>query len=337
MAWKDHLRADPLPWLLEKDDPGPRYLALRDIMAVPPEDRELRRARRLAHTNGPIAAILAKMTPDGYWARPGSGYNPKYRSGVWSLTLLAQLGARIEDDRRIDRAIGYYLDHALAPEGQMTSTAGPGGTVDCLQGNMLWALTQLGCEDERLRPAVEWTARSVTGEGVALAEDRSAPMRYYAYKCGPLFACGVNNKLACAWGGVKVVLALASLPGRLSPLTRRALAQGTVFLLDGKPAQAQYPTRDGSRSSRNWWKFGFPVFYVTDLLQNVEALALAGRGRDARLKPAIELIAQKQDERGRWALEYDYAGKTWVDFGAKRKPSKWVTIRALRTLRTVAG
>jgi hypothetical protein len=194
-------------------------------MQVPAEDRELRRTRRLAHANGPIAAILAKMAPEGYWVRPGSGYNPKYRSGVWSLILLAQLGASIEEDKRIETAIGFYLDHALAPAGQISSTTGPGGTIDCLQGNMLWALTQLGCEDARLKPAVEWTARSVTGEGVAPPEERSAPLRWYAYKCGPLFACGVNDKRACAWGGVKVVLALASLPGRPSPLIRRALTQ----------------------------------------------------------------------------------------------------------------
>ncbi len=337
MAWKDHLKADPLPWLLEKDDPGPRYLALRDVAGAAPEDRELRRASRQAHSNGPIAAILAKMSPEGYWARPGSGYNPKYRSGVWSLILLAQLGARIEEDRRIDTAVSYYLDHALAAEGQISSTTGPGGTIDCLQGNMLWALTELGCEDDRLHQAIEWTARSVTGEGLAPGEDRSAPMRFYAYKCGPLFACGVNNKLSCAWGGVKVVLALATLHGRQSGHVHRALAQGTEFLLDGNPAQAQYPTRDGSRPSRNWWKFGFPVFYVTDLLQNVEALARAGRSREARLRPAIDLIWEKQDDLGRWALNYDYTGKTWVDFGVKGMPSKWVTIRALRTLRTLAG
>ncbi len=31
MSWKDNLKADPLPWLLEESDPGVRYLALRDI------------------------------------------------------------------------------------------------------------------------------------------------------------------------------------------------------------------------------------------------------------------------------------------------------------------
>ena len=59
------------------------------------------------------------------------------------------------------------------------------------------------------------------------------------------------------------------------------------------------------------------MFYVTDLLQIVEALVALGYGRDPRLKRALQLIREKQDAHGRWALEYDYTGKTWVDFGAQ--------------------
>ena len=75
------------------------------------------------------------------------------------------------------------------------------------------------------------------------------------------------------------------------------------------------------------------MFYVTDLLQNVEALVALGLGRDPRLTNALELIRQKRDERGRWALEYSYAGKTWGDFGPVRQPNQWVTYRALRVLK----
>lgn len=33
-----------------------------------------------------------------------------------------------------------------------------------------------------------------------------------------------------------------------------------------------------------------------------------------------------------WLLEYDFTGKTWVDFGIKKQPNKWVTLRAWRVL-----
>ena len=335
MAWNDRLTADALPWLLKKDDPGPRYRAMRDVLGLPEDDPELRRARRAAHARGPIAAILAAMDPAGYWETPGPGYNPKYRSSVWSLILLAELGARIEEDRRLATATTYILDHALAPGGQFTASGAPSGTADCLQGNLLWALVELGSHDDRLRAALDWMARSVTGEGIAPAGNRTATVRYYAGKYGPTFACGSNLKQPCAWGGVKVMLALGRFPGRPTPVVKRAIARGGEFLLAGDPAGARYPTTFSNRPSRNWWKFGFPVFYVTDLLQNVEALAAAGFARDPRLARAIDLIYEKQDTLGRWSLDYDYAGKTWVDFGRKNEPNKWVTLRALRTLKAV--
>lgn len=75
------------------------------------------------------------------------------------------------------------------------------------------------------------------------------------------------------------------------------------------------------------------MFYVTDLLQNVEALVRLGLGADPRLARALNIIREKRDSQGRWILEYDYTGKIWVDFGVKRQPSKWVTLRALRTLK----
>ncbi len=77
------------------------------------------------------------------------------------------------------------------------------------------------------------------------------------------------------------------------------------------------------------------MFYVTDLLQNVEALVGLGYGRDPRLAAALDLIRAKADGEGRWALEYDYKGKTWVDFGPLKQPNKWVTLRAWRVLKNV--
>lgn len=325
---------DALSWLLEPDDPGVRYLALRDLLERPADDPELLAARRRAHTAGPIAAVLDAMTPQGYWVEPGPGYNPKYRATVWSVILLAQLGARVEEDERIGRACTYLLDHALAPGGQWTASDAPSGTADCLQGNLCWALLTLGYDDPRLVSAFEWMARTVTGEGVAPSSQRDAAVRYYAGKCGPGFACGANNGLPCAWGAAKVMLAFGQWPAeRRTPLIERAIEQGVEFLLGVDPATAAYPSGYADKPSGNWWKFGFPVFYVTDILQIVEALAALGRIHDPRLANALALVRGKQDAQGRWPLEYDYTGKTWIDFGPKKQPNKWVTLRALRALK----
>ena len=121
-----------------------------------------------------------------------------------------------------------------------------------------------------------------------------------------------------------------------SPVTVRAIQQGVEFLLGVDPASAAYPSGWSEKPSGNWWKFGFPVFYVTDILQIVEALVALGHGSDRRLANALRLVREKQDAQGRWALEYDYTGKTWVDFGPKKQPNKWVTLRACRALKAAA-
>jgi hypothetical protein len=324
---------NPIDWLLKPDDPGVRYLALRDLIEA--DAKELATAAKLAHSEGQIAQILAKMKKEGYWEKPGAGYSPKYTGTVWSLILLAQLGASLKTDNRIATACSYVLEHALTEGGQFSVNGPPSGTIDCLQGNLCTALLDLGCQDTRLDKAFEWMARSVTGQGVAPVAHKEASVRYYAGKCGPNFACGANNKLPCAWGAAKVMLAFSKLPEeKKTPLIRKAIQTGVDFLFSTDPAEANYPSGYSNKPSGNWWKFGFPVFYVTDILQIVEALVGLGYGDDPRLAKAIKTINEKQDDQGRWPLEYDYTGKTWVNFGAKKQPNKWVTLRALRVLKS---
>ena len=333
MAKEGKQPANVIDWLLEPEDPGVRYLTLRDLVKA--DAKKLAPAKKAAHEVGPIAVVLKNMHPEGYWQVPGPCYNPKYTGTVWSMTLLGQLGASIDMDRRLGTACVYLLDHSLTKYGAFTASGTPSGFLDCLQGNLCCSLLATGCTDPRLDKAIEWMARSVTGEGIAPFTDKKSKIRYYAAKNGPVFACSGTMGEPCAWGAVDVMLAFGRLPAdKRTPLVGRAIKKGVDFLFSKDPATADYPLGFGSsgQPSRNWWKFGFPNFYVADILQIAEALASLGYGKDPRLANALEIIRNKQDSQGRWSLEYDYKGKTWVDFGPKKQPNKWVTLRALRVL-----
>ncbi len=197
-------------------------------------------------------------------------------------------------------------------------------------------MLDLEFSDPRLESSFNWMARTVTGEGVSPMEEKKAPLRYYSGKIGPDFQCGANNKLSCAWGGTKVMLAFSKIPEEMkTPLIKRAIQKGVDFLFSTDPAEAGYPNGWNLKPSGNWWKFGFPVFYVSDILQIAEVLVSLGYGRDPRLANTIQLITEKQDPDGKWPLEYGYSEKTWIDFGPKKEPNKWVTIRAYQVLNKI--
>lgn len=129
-------------------------------------------------------------------------------------------------------------------------------------------------------------------------------------------ACGG----AARRGGVKVMLAFGQLPpDRRKPLIDAAIQGGVEFLLGMDPAMAAYPTGYSTKPSQSWWKFGFPVFYVTEVLQVVEALVGLGYGGDPRLANALALVRSKQDAQGRWPMEYSYAGRPGWTLARRRR------------------
>ena len=325
-----------IDWLLEEDadNPGVRYFGLTDLLGLPEDAPKVRAARRAVMEHGPVPTILAAQDPAGFWEKPGPGYNPKYRSTVWSMIYLAQLGADPADPA-VRAGGAYLLDHALAANGIFSVSATPSGCIHCLAGNLAAALLDLGFwDDARLQRALEEISVYVTGEKADPAEDAGEAVQYLKSGiCGPGFCCSANDKLPCAWGAVKVVGALARLSReQRSPAMQSALATGVDFLFSVDPATAAYPAGYSDKPSRSWFQFGFPVFYVTDVLQIVEVLGEAGHGDDPRLDNAYDLILEKREQAGRWTMEYSYKGKTWADVEQKKQPSKWVTLRAKRVL-----
>lgn len=326
-----------LDWLLEADpaNPGVRSFALRDLLGQTADAPDVVAARQAVMTSGPVPAILAAQSPDGYWVEPGPGYYPKYTGTVWQVTFLAQLGAD-GSDPRVVAACDYVLDHSRSRYGGFSAGADPAGQIHCLQGNLVAALIDLGrLGDPRLDAALDWLARSITGEGIAPAEEKDAPVRFYrSGNSAPTFACSANNHLPCAWGAVKAMLALSKVPDTArTPAIRAAIKAGSEFLLSRDPAAADYPMGFATKPSQSWFRFGYPIAYVTDVLQTLEVLTALGYSHEARLRPALDLLLSKRDKQGHWRMEYTYNGKMWVVVERKGEPSKWVTLRALRVLR----
>jgi hypothetical protein len=338
MTWQEHLRADPLPWLLAEDTPAVRAATLQRLLGLSPDAPQVRQARRAAMEVDPIRSILDAQDPAGWWSKPGPGYGPKYLGTVWQVIFLDQLGAD-PDHPQVARACEYVLRWCPTSAGGFgCSSVGkeapppPSAVIHCLNGNLLRALIGFDrLDDPRVQAAVQWAARTITGEGVG---------RWYASgTSGPGFACAANQHQPCAWGALKELGALARVPAeRRSPLVQRAVAAGVEFLFSRDPAVADYPMGWGNtKPSSSWFKPGFPSGYVADVLQTVEVLAELGHARDGRLAQALAWVESAQDGQGRWRNRYAYNGKTWVDIERQGQPSKWVTLRACTVLRAAYG
>jgi hypothetical protein len=322
------LKADPLPWLLEMDtdNPGVRYFTLMRLLDLHPDEPEVIEARRAVMANGPVPEILAAQNPAGFWVKPGAGYSPKYRSTVWQIIFLAELGADPSDEQ-VQRGCEYLLNHSPASSGGFSvyNPPVPRGTLHCLNGNLIFALIRLGwVEDPRLQTALDWQARAITGEG---------QIEYHISGTeGPGFACGDNEGQPCGWGASKALRALLELStGQQTPLIERGIQTGKEFLLSRDPSQADYPF--SGRVSSHWFKLGFPLSYWSDVLETVSVLLDAGCKGDPRLENALQIILSKQDNQGRWKLENSLNNKMWTTIEKKGKQSKWITLRVLSVLK----
>ncbi len=203
--------------------------------------------------------------------------------------------------------------------------------LHCLNGNLLRALIGFGwLSDERVQHAVDWQARSITGEGFTQYSQSGTS--------GPRFCCAANVSLPCAWGAIKGLLALARIPPeQRSPSIECAIQQGGAFLLSCDSATATYPDGWGNKKpSPSWFKLGFPLGYVADILENLTVLCELGFAKDPRLQAALAWLLSKQ-EQGRWRNQSATHGKTWVDIEKQGQFSKWVTLRACLVLKMVYG
>ena len=326
--WRDRLRGDPLPWLLDEAHPAIRHLALRDLSGRAPDDPDVKAARDAATRSDPIAAILAVQDPAGWWEKPGHGYSTKYRGTTWSLIFLDQLGADPEEPR-VRAACAYVLANTQTRTGGFGISGTPSSVVHCLNGNLLRALIGFGWfGDERVARAIEWETAAIIGEG---------DPHFNPTTPGPGFRCGYNDGLPCAWGATKALLALARIPvDRRTPAVARAVDAAVRFLLSRDPAVADYPMGYGNtKPSGSWFRLGFPSGYITDVLQVLEALVEAGAGADPRLGHVVEWVLAQQDGQGRWANRHAYTGKMWIDIDAPGTPSRWVTLRVCRVLAAI--
>lgn len=328
--WASALRADPVPWLLEESNPSVRYFTLLDVLGESPRDKQVSAARKAIMREGIVPKILAGQEQGGYWENPEDFYSrTKYKGTVWQLIILAELGADGKD-RRIRKAGNFVLEYSQDRQSGGFSYRGTretggyhSGVIPCLTGNMVWSLIRLGrLNDPGVQRAVNWITRFAR-----LDDGDSRPPKTWPYERWE--QCW--GKHTCLSAAAKFLKALAEIPEeeRSADVLRTIDGATEYFLRHHIFKRSHDPTKD---LKPKWTKVGFPTMWDGDALEVFGTLARLGC-RDPRMRAAADLILSKQDAQGRWPLENTYNGRFRVNIEKKGRPSKWVTLLAVRALR----
>jgi len=303
-TWQKSLKGDPLPWLLEPENPSARYWTLVDVLERPAGDPEASEAREAIARQPLVQELFALQHPEGYW---GDDETKPYtaQGAVAVLGLLHMLGA--VPDKRTAAGCDSLLKFCQHESGGLSlNKTLRSGIFPCTTGEHLPTLVYFGLrEDARVRAAFAF-----------LVEDMST---------GDALDCGRYQHRDCLWGAIAALNGLAVLPADM----RSSQSRQVVEHLANSLLNAQY---DFEGEHKRWLTFGVPRAW--DLLSALKALAAHGYAHDGRFAPLLNRVLERQDDQGRWLC--GSVSRTW-QIDQRNRPSKWVTLDALRVLKQTAS
>jgi hypothetical protein len=317
---------DTVNWLLGPENPSVRFWALQQLEGKSLDDSEVLEAQDAVMVSSCVKAILKKQKGEGQWVNYEDMYNPKYTATTHTLLLLAELGAR--RDSKIEKAIeylfmfqresGHFLVKLPKTEKGKASIVKDGC---CIDGNILYYLSHFGyINDPRTQKLIDFQVE-YHSEDVGGWKCRAFPID--------------KNKVFpenCYMGGIKVLKAFSVIPKKLRSTDVERIIKREIEIIFENGIFKYLKNPDGSRKEKAGWKrFGFPLFYQSDILEVLDILTALGV-KDERMQESIDLVIKSRNNEGTWNLKDTFNGKMYCVIDEKNKPSKWITLRAARTL-----
>jgi hypothetical protein len=302
VTWKSTFNANPLPWLLEPENPSVRFWTLVDILHRPSDDAEVQEAKKAIAQQPLVQELFASQHPNGYWGDDETKpHTAKGALGV--LGVLYTLG--VEPDERTTAGCDSLLHFCQNECGgfSMTKTR-RSGIFPCTTGAHMPMLLYFGLgDDPRVQRAFAFLIESMSTEDA--------------------LDCGRYQHQDCLWGAIAALNGLAVLPDHL----RSSQSDLVVQRLADALLDADY---DFEGEHKRWFTFSVPRGW--DLLSALRALAAHGYSSDPRFTPLLDLFLARQNEQGQWLC--GSVSRTWP-LEKRNRPSKWVTLNALRLLKTI--
>ncbi|MFW9851101.1 MAG: nitrogen fixation protein NifH [Candidatus Thorarchaeota archaeon] len=318
---------ETLQWLFEPSNPSVRYWALQHLLDKKANDHEVEKARKDIMQSNCVKSILSAMHPEGYWESYDSMYLPKYTATTHNLLILSEFGASLTEHLKqaieyvflFQRDSGHFLMDIPKTDKGRASKVKDGC---CYDGNILYYLNHFGyLEDERTQSLINFQ--------IDYHSDDVGGWKCRAFPIDPNGVFPVN----CFMGAVKMLKALTAIPLKSRSKQIQEIINQDVEIILENQVYKYLKSPDGSRKEKAGWKrFGFPLFYQSDLLEVLDILTTL-RVNDSRMEESINLVESLRTKDGAWLLKNTYNGKMLCTIDEKNKPSKWITLRAARVLK----
>lgn len=287
-----------IDWLVSRESPAARYVALRDLVARSTKDIEVRKARlgvpRDVFVRDLLPHLKRRLAPN---ATP-SELERRYDGGIWLALFLLEVGGDTtlpELHHAADVLLARW-EHTFV---ELERTEGP----------------------PRVRPIFWTVCRTLARLGLG-----ADPRILAAARCRAVSRVAGSAPPRDASPLVKDLLLFAAIPEAKRPDEVRAAITFTVERTLAAVGAGLLPDR-----------FGFPTGEGSDLLEALEALADLGVPLRPPVPEALALVASRADHRARWKLERSLNETLPVALERAGELSRWVTLRALRVLSHFVG
>lgn len=310
-----------MEWLLDSDV-SIRWQVMRDLLDAPEAQWRVERAR--VETSGWGAELLSHQDEDGQWA--GGAFAPR------------------DFDPREWRAVGQPWTATTFSLSQLREFG-----LDPVSERARWTVRQIGANarwEHQGQPYWEGEVEEcINGRTVADGA-------YFGVDVSPIVDRLVGERLDdggwnCerARGSVRSSFdsTINVLEGLLeyeratggTAASRAARESGEAFLLE----RGLFRRRStGEPADERFLSFVHPNRWRYDVLRALEhfrsAAAVTGAPPDPWLRDAVDHVRARRSADGTWPLDVRLPGRVWFDVDeGPGKPSRWVTLRALRVLR----